>query len=216
MKNKIKAIIFDIGGVLSLGKQPISYYNGRAQNLGVHEFIAKKLKISLDQYFDSIDIYYVKSTTGEITEEQTINKIAKNFKITPKKLIKLYTTAYEKHFKVNKTLYKFAFKLKKKGYKIAILSDQWHLSKKSHRLIDQKLMNRFDVVILSPDVKMRKPNPKIYKLTLKKLNLKPSETIFIDNQKWNTEPAKKLGMKTILFKDNKQLFKNKSWQRLWK
>jgi FMN phosphatase YigB (HAD superfamily) len=41
---------------------------------------------------------------------------------------------------------------------------------------------------------MRKPNPLIYKLTLKKLKVKPSEAIFIDNQKWNILAAKKLAI----------------------
>jgi len=204
MKRGIKAIIFDIGGVLSLGKYMV--HPKHKHRTGVHEYIIKKLKISVDQYFDSIDTYYAKSITGEISEKQAISKIAKNLKITPKKLLKLYTKAYKKNFKINKPLYKLAFKLKKKGYKIAILSDQWHLSKKSHKLIDQKLINKFDVVILSPDVKMRKPNPKIYKLILKKLKVKPKEALFIDNQPWNIKPAKKLGMQTILFKNNKQCF----------
>ena len=65
-------------------------------------------------------------------------------------------------------------------------------------------MKKFDEVVVSCDVGIRKPNPKIYKMILKKLKLKGKSCIFIDNQKWNLIPAKKLGMKTILFKDNKQ------------
>ena len=80
----------------------------------------------------------------------------------------------------------------------------------------KNLYKDFDEIVVSCDVGMRKPNPKIYKLILKKLKLKPSETIFIDNQKWNINPAKKLKMQTILFKDNKQLFENPKWKKLFK
>jgi FMN phosphatase YigB (HAD superfamily) len=32
--------------------------------------------------------------------------------------------------------------------------------------------------------------------------------LFIDNREWNLKPARKLGMKTILFKNNKQTIKD--------
>jgi len=59
----------------------------------------------------------------------------------------------------------------------------------------------FERVIVSCDVGVRKPRPKIYKLTLRKLKLKPSQTIFIDDLQWNTKPPQKFWMKTILFKN---------------
>jgi len=214
---KIKAVIFDVGGVLALGKsQHLIYRHGGYRDIGVHEYISKKLNISADQWFDSIDTKYALSIEGKISEENVVKSIAKNNHVSPKKLQKIVIKAYRKNFKQNKQLFKQVFKLKKLGYKIAILSDQWHLSKQA--VMTHRYYKKFNPVIVScdPDVKMRKPNPKIYKLTLKKLKLKPSETIFIDNQKWNTEPARKLGLNTILFKDNKQLFKNSLWKALFK
>ena len=198
----VKSIIFDIGGVLELGRS--SKYLKNHSSLGVHEYASKELNLSLDQYFDSIDTTYAMAIEGQISENESIRILSLNFKINKKKLLKLYKKAYEKNFKTNKELYKFAFKLKKQGYKIAILSDQWYLSKKA--VVKEKYAKKFNAVVVSCDVGMRKPNPKIYKLVLKKLNLHAKNCIFIDNQPWNIKPAKKLGMKTILFKDNKQVF----------
>ena len=39
-------------------------------------------------------------------------------------------------------------------------------------------------------------------------DMKNKEVLFIDNQEWNLKPARKLRMKTILFKDNKQFVKD--------
>ena len=202
---KIKALIFDVGGVLQLGERLLEYYKGKTHNLGVHEHVSRKLKISLDKYFDSIDTVYAKSIEGKISEKKALKIMARNLKTTSKKLKEFYKQAYKENFKLNKELLKFAFKKKKQGYKIAILSDQWHLSKKI--LVSKDFYNKFDATIVSCDVGVRKPNPGIYKLVLKKLKLSAKETIFIDNQEWNTKPAEELGMKTVLFKNNKQAIK---------
>ncbi|MEX0920877.1 MAG: HAD family phosphatase [Candidatus Pacearchaeota archaeon] len=198
-KNKINAIIFDMNGVLVQGielkkKTPLSK--------GFHTLMSKSLKVNLDKWIDSIDTSYAKSIEGKITEKKVLNTIAKNLEITPRKLEKTIIKNYKKLFKDNEELYKYAFELKKRGYKIAILSDQWHFSKKA--IYDEKKIKKFDVVVTSCDVGMRKPNPKIYKLTLKKLRVKPHESIFVDNRDWNTEPAEKIGIKTVVFKNNKQ------------
>jgi len=195
-KEGIKAIIFDIGGVLISGgllKKP----KGKHIH-GVHEYMAEKLKITIDQYFDSIDTAYALSIENKASKKKVLQIMAKNLKTTPLKLEKLYFKAYKKHFKKNKKLFRLADKLKKKGYKIAILSDQWQVSQEL--FVTNKIRKKFDVVIVSSEVGIRKPDPKIYKLTLKKLKLPAKQTVFIDNQKWNIIPAKKLGMKTILYK----------------
>jgi epoxide hydrolase-like predicted phosphatase len=195
-KNEIKALIFDVGSVLQLNKE---------NPPRVHWYIANKLHRSLDHYFDAIDTAYAKSITGDISETKAIKTIAKNLEITPRRVRSLYRRAYKKYYKLNKELYRYALQKKKQGCKIAILSDQWYLSKKA--LVPKKLYKKFDVVIVSCEVRIRKPNPKIYQLTLKRLGLPAKEVIFIDNQEWNTKPAKKLGMKSVLFKNNKQAIK---------
>ncbi|MGA2130386.1 MAG: HAD family phosphatase [Candidatus Pacearchaeota archaeon] len=205
MKQKIKGFIFDVGGVLQLP-------NPRFNHPHVHSFIAKELGISLDQYFDSIDTAYASSIEGKISEKKAIKTMSRNLKITPRKLTKLYMTAYRKNYLINKKLLQFASSLKNKGYRTAVLSDQWLLSKKA--LILPIFYKNFSTVVVSCDVGMRKPNPKIYNLTLKRLKLKPEEVIFIDNQKWNIAPAKRLGMKAILFKNTEQAIRDlKKWQK---
>ncbi len=212
MKNEVKAIIFDVGGVLALGKNS-KWENHKLVPSGVHMDIAKKLKISFDQYLDAIDTNYAFAIEGKISKEKVAEIFSKNLRISEKKLRKIYIRAYRKNFKQNKELFRKVLNLKKLGYKISILSDQWFLSQEA--LMSKKLYKKFNPVIISCDVGMRKPKIEIYKLILRKLKLKPKETLFIDNQEWNIKPAKKIGMKTILFKDNKQLFEDKFWKGLF-
>jgi putative hydrolase of the HAD superfamily len=197
----IKAVIFDIGGVLKIVRYLPKKYKDN-ELLCVHEYMAKKYNLDIDTWFDSIDSPYGKSMEGLISNEETVNSISNNLKTTPKKLAKLWLNAYKKKMKDNKELYDLAIKLKNKGYKIGILSDQWHLSKKA--LVKKEYLKHFDPVIISCDIGIRKPNPKIFKLLIRKLKLRPKEIIFIEDREWNIKPAEKCGINTILFKNNKQ------------
>jgi len=199
IKPKIKALIFDVGGVLRLGHPSFDHPE-------VHHFVSDKLKIDLDRYLDAIDTAYTDSIVGKISEKKALEIMARNLEtIKPKKLGRLYIKAYKKYYVLNKELINYAFKKKKQGYKIAILSDQWWLSKRA--LFSKTFYNKFDAIIVSCDVGLRKPDKAIYRLALKELKIQAKETLFIDNRDWNLTPGKKLGMKTILFKNNKQAIK---------
>ncbi len=202
---KMKIIIFDVGGVLQLTDYD-DIGKGGHHVLGVHEYMAKKYKKDLDSWFDSIDTPYAKSIDKKIPRIKAIKTIANNLKTTPKKLTKLFHRAYKKNFKKNRKLYSLAFKLKKQKYGVGILSDQWYLSQDI--LTSKKNVAGFSPVIISCNIGLRKPDLKIYKLLIRKCKCKAEEILFIDNRYWNLKPAKKLGIKTILFKGNKQLIKD--------
>ena len=53
-----------------------------------------------------------------------------------------------------------------------------------------------------------KPDPEIYKKALKRMKLKPEETVFIDDIKKFVKGAEKIGIKGIHFKNSKQLIKD--------
>jgi len=211
-KRGIKTVVFDVGGVLALGKNQEIIKRKGNRTFGVHQYIARKLNVSLDQWLDSIDSVYADAIEGKISKEKTLKIISRNNHVSMEEIERLFKISYRKQFEQNKQLFEQVFKLKHGGYKIAVLSDQWPVSKEA--LMPKKLYKEFDEVVVSCDVGARKPNPEIYKILLKKLNLPAKKCLFIDNQKWNLVPAKKLGFKIILFKDNKQLFSNPLWMRL--
>ena len=63
----------------------------------------------------------------------------------------------------------------------------------------------FDVIVTSYGEKIAKPNKEIYLRVTQKLGVLPEECVFIDDFKRNIIPAKELGIKTILFRNFKQL-----------
>lgn len=88
--------------------------------------------------------------------------------------------------------------LKTSGYKTALLSnigrgwlDQF--------LTDEERRELFDVIVLSSEVFMTKPDPNIFDYVASKLGFDNSECVMIDDQLVNTDAASMTGMQTILF-----------------
>ncbi len=65
----------------------------------------------------------------------------------------------------------------------------------------------FDHVIISCEVHLLKPDPKIYKLTLDRIGCEAEESVFIDDTKENVLAAEKLGIHGIFFQNREQAIK---------
>ncbi|MCL2444750.1 HAD-IA family hydrolase [Candidatus Saccharibacteria bacterium] len=66
----------------------------------------------------------------------------------------------------------------------------------------------FDVVVLSGEVGISKPNVGIYEVTINKLRVEVEEIVFVDDVVWNVEAAESLGMKGVVFRGNDDLVEN--------
>ena len=89
-----------------------------------------------------------------------------------------------------------ALKLKQKGYPIYLLSNFPGDQFEKYRL-QNSFLNEFDDRIISGDVGLAKPDIKIYQLAIKKFNLNPEESLFIDDKIENTKGAEQAGIKTV-------------------
>ena len=89
-----------------------------------------------------------------------------------------------------------ALNLKQKGYPIYLLSNFPGDQFEKYRL-QNSFLDEFDDRIISGDVGLAKPDIKIYQLAIKKFNLNPEESLFIDDKIENTRGAEQIGIKTI-------------------
>ena len=67
------------------------------------------------------------------------------------------------------------------------------------------IQDAFDLIIASCDVKLIKPDPRIYQLTLDQLGVTAQEAVFIDDRVINVDAAELMGMQAILFKNRQQV-----------
>jgi len=62
----------------------------------------------------------------------------------------------------------------------------------------------FDHMIASCDVKLLKPDPAIYTLTLARIGCRAEESVFIDDREINVKAAEKLGINGIVYQSRSQ------------
>jgi putative hydrolase of the HAD superfamily len=80
------------------------------------------------------------------------------------------------------------------GLKTALLSNSWGLELYPRDL----LVEICDVVVISGEVGMRKPDRDIFDLTLEKLGLKADACVFVDDHPGHLKTAQEVGMTTVI------------------
>lgn len=88
--------------------------------------------------------------------------------------------------------------LKQKGFPVYALSN-WNDVTFQVALREFPFLKLFDGRIVSGEVKLAKPDPRIYQLLLDTYKLIPHESLFIDDRKDNTDAASAFGIKTVQF-----------------
>jgi len=84
-------------------------------------------------------------------------------------------------------------------YRIAILSNSDASLK--HRLRDALgISDLFDAVVCSAEAGVAKPDPEIYRLAARRLDLPPEACVFVDDHEPNVAAAEQVGMRGIHFR----------------
>jgi len=190
----IKAVIFDLGGVLI--EDVLYQLSGE---------IALKEKLNQDTLFEVIHgRYWRLFRTNKLSEEKFFGNAKKDLKL--KTSIKSLKAMARKYTKINQKVLKIIKKLKR-NYPLYAFNNEakpWNEFKKNK----YKLNKLFVKLVSSCDERLDKPNPLFYKRLMKRIKQNPRNCIFIDDKAENLKPARKLGMQTILFKSVEQLIKD--------
>jgi epoxide hydrolase-like predicted phosphatase len=74
-----------------------------------------------------------------------------------------------------------------------VVSDTWEIA------------DAFDDIVISAEVGISKPDPRIYELAVLRLGVLPREAVFVDDFPHNIEAAQRVGLKGILFRNSDQV-----------
>ncbi|MBN8866815.1 MAG: HAD family phosphatase [Solirubrobacterales bacterium] len=93
--------------------------------------------------------------------------------------------------------------VRRDGIRTALLTNnvkEWEAAWRSMLPVDEL----FETVIDSAFVGCRKPDPRIYMLTLERVGLEPDQCIFIDDMEININAANELGLRGVHFRETAQ------------
>jgi epoxide hydrolase-like predicted phosphatase len=92
----------------------------------------------------------------------------------------------------------------KKKYKTGLISNAWP-SLRPAMENEWHIADAFHDLIISAEVGLAKPDPRIYQLALERLEVRPEQAVFIDDFIENVEGAQAVGMHAIQFKSLEQV-----------
>lgn len=185
---KIKNFIFDCDGVLYDDLEGVFGQVSKRMT----EYISKKLNLSLEKAKELQTNYFHKYNTS-------LNGLMIHHDINPQEFLKYVHDINLDFLKKDLKLRKELIELKTKKFVFTNGSHE-HASNITKTLGIRDLFDGFfDITDCNF---IPKPSIEPYKKLIDKFNIKPSETVFIEDIAINLEPAKKLGMKTVWLKNN--------------
>lgn len=180
----IKAIIFDFAGVVATE----SFMIWLSENITDFEK-TKQFYLDLSYEVDS----------GKITASEFSQVLGEKSGKPPENV---WPEIFDK-IVINDSMVNLIKNLKKK-YKVGLLTN--HITEWITYIIDShKLSPLFDEIVISSKEKFIKPDQKIFKIMLERLQVDAPESVFIDDRQINVEGAKKIGMQGLLYTADEEL-----------
>ena len=187
LKN-IKNFIFDCDGVLYRDLDAVFGQVSRRMT----EYIAKKLNLDLKKAKELQTNYFHKYNTS-------LNGLMIHHDINPSEFLKYVHEINLDFMEKDLVLRKELLKLNAKKFVFTNGSHEHIVNITKHLGIYNLFDGAFDITDCNY---IPKPAIKPYKTLINKFNIKPEETVFIEDIAKNLEPAKKLGMKTVWLINN--------------
>lgn len=184
----IRAVFFDLGGVIV-----------RTEYQAPRQQLAERLGM---EYEDLNRIVFdsetgVQASIGAVTSQQHWDSVMKRLKRSAEEMTAIRQEFFAGDI-IDRQLLDFLRSLRG-TYQTGLISNAW--SDLREYLTREKMIDAFDHIIISAEVGVAKPDPKIFQIALEKAGVSPSEAVFVDDFYPNIEGCEKVGMKGIHFKD---------------
>jgi putative hydrolase of the HAD superfamily len=200
--SRIEAIVCDFGGVLTTPL--LDAFLGLQEQRGIPlEAFGAALARAAEEDAGVNPLFELE--TGRLTEQQFVTKLTAALREELGREVDLarFGETFFDYLHPNEELFAFMRTLHERGYRMAILTNnvrEWEPLWRSMLPIDEL----FQLVVDSGFEGVRKPDPRIYEVTLDRLEVAAEATLFIDDTEVNCAAARELGMQTVWFRSNAQ------------
>jgi epoxide hydrolase-like predicted phosphatase len=192
-KMAIRAVIWDIGGVL-VRTEDYEPRRRLAERLGLSREALETLVFGSEMG--------QKAQMGMVSAKELLEYACREVHYPVEE-----TTRFEEEFfagdRLDEELVGYIRSLRS-HYRTGIISNAWD---DVGAMIERrwKMPDAFDQIVLSAEVKLGKPDPRIFYLALEKLQVAPQEAVFIDDVDHNVAGARAVGMHAIQFRSSEQV-----------
>jgi len=200
--SRIEAIVSDFGGVLTTPL--LDAFVGLQERRGIPlEAFGAALVRAAAQDGGVNPLFELE--TGRLTEAQFVAKLGAALREELGRDVDLarFGETFFEHLHPNEELFAFMRTLHGRGHKMAILTNnvrEWEPLWRSMLPIDEL----FELVVDSGFEGVRKPDRRIYEVTLDRLEVAPEATLFVDDTEINCDAARELGMHAVWFRSTAQ------------
>jgi epoxide hydrolase-like predicted phosphatase len=188
----IRAVFFDLGGVIV-----------RTEYQAPREHLAERLNLSYEDInkvvFESESSH--KASLGQISTDDHWAAVTRKLR-RPASEARSIREEFFAGDVVDRGLLKFIRSLRPK-FMTGVISNAWPDLR--DYIVHNKFDDAFDDLVISAEVGVMKPQPKIYQVALQHLKVGASEAAFVDDTSANVQGAHALGMHGILFRDPAQI-----------
>jgi putative hydrolase of the HAD superfamily len=198
---EIKAVISDFGGVLTTPL--IQSFMAFQNETGISaETLGKGMQTVAEANGENP---LFEMERGEITEVEFLETLTDALEpiLGHRPEMHRFKEIYFEALEPNPAMIELMRDLKAEGYQMAMLTNnvrEWEPLWRSMLPVDEI----FETVVDSGFVGCRKPESKIYELTLERIERPAGDCLFVDDVLVNCEGARKAGLHAVHFQDNEQ------------
>jgi putative hydrolase of the HAD superfamily len=198
---EIEGIVSDFGGVLTTPL--LSSFMAVQDEIGIDpETLGKAMRTITEE--DGENPLY-KMERGEMAEVDFLDRLGDGLEplLGHRPELHRFREIYFEALHPNEGMIELMRELKAGGKRMAMLTNnvkEWEPMWRPMLPVDEI----FETVVDSGFVGCRKPEPRIYEMTLERLGLPAEACLFIDDLEPNIEGARKAGMTAVHFRDNEQ------------
>jgi putative hydrolase of the HAD superfamily len=198
---RIEAVVSDFGGVLTTPL--IESYTAVQESSGVPmEALGKAMAAIMDRD-GSHPLFELE--TGRLSETRFLDELSSELTGQLGREVSMHDFGHRffENLHPNERMLDFMRGLRDQGYKLGICTNnvrEWEPLWRAEVPVDEI----FSVVVDSAFVGARKPEPRIYEITLERLGVPAQAALLVDDIELNCTAARDLGLRAVWFRDTDQ------------
>ncbi|HTX31994.1 MAG TPA: HAD family phosphatase [Solirubrobacteraceae bacterium] len=199
--SRIQAVISDFGGVLT--SPLMNSFAAFQESSGVSLEALGKALGTLATARGTNPLFELE--TGRMSEAEFLGGLSRQLTADLGRPVEMrgFTETYLAALDPNQPMIDYMRGLRERRYKMAICTNnirEWERLWRAKFPVEEI----FEVIVDSSRVGSRKPERRIYEITLERLEVDADAALFVDDVELNCEAARELGMTAVWFRDNAQ------------